>query len=177
MSFGFPYNALVTTTSPHTLLIHDAAPDDAPVIARFNEAMALETEHRRLDPDTVLAGTRALMERPAFGRYFVARVHDAVIGQAMVTYEWSDWRNGVIWWLQSVYIAPEHRRRGVFRALLAHIESAARQSPDAVGLRLYVETANHPALATYQRLGFTPSGHVVYEMDWSGLNAMGSARE
>jgi ribosomal protein S18 acetylase RimI-like enzyme len=137
--------------------------------------MALETEHRRLDPATVLAGTRALLGRPAYGRYFVAKIVGEVIGQAMVTYEWSDWRNGVIWWLQSVYVAPEHRRKGVFRALLAHIERAARESDDAVGLRLYVERENQAALATYRQLGFVASGHVVYEMDWSGLASVGNA--
>jgi len=157
------------------IVIDDATPEDAPMIARYNQAMALETEHRRLDPATVLAGTRALMDRPQFGRYFVARIAGTMVGQAMVTYEWSDWRNGVIWWLQSVYVAPEHRRRGVFRALLAHIEAAARGSGDGVGLRLYVETENHPALATYQNLGFTPSGHAVFEKDWSGLEGAGGA--
>jgi len=151
-----------------------AAPVDTAVIARFNEAMAWETEHRRLHGPTVLAGTRALMERSEFGRYFLAKIDGRAVGQAMVTYEWSDWRNGVIWWLQSVYVSPEYRRRGVFTTILKHIEHAARASEDAVGLRLYVETENEPAMATYKKLNFTPSGHVVYEMDWSGLEGVGS---
>lgn len=95
----------------------------------------------------------------------------------MLTFEWSDWRAGVFWWLQSVYVAPEARRRGVFQALFAHIRNVARADRQVVGLRLYVEEHNAPAIGTYRRLGMIRSGHVVFEIDWSkgGTGVEGSA--
>lgn len=86
----------------------------------------------------------------------------------MITYELTDWRAGVLWWIQSVYVVDEFRRRGVFRALFQHIHELARKTPDVQGLRLYVEEHNAQALATYQRLGMMPTGHLLYELDWSG---------
>ena len=89
-----------------------------------------------------------------------------VIGQLMITYEWSDWRNGVFWWIQSVYVRPDWRRRGVYRALYDHVQTSARASQQACGVRLYVEQANQRAIATYREMGMQPSGHLVYETDW-----------
>jgi len=150
------------------LTIRAATIDDAGVIAAFNEAMAWETEQKRLDPPTVRAGVEALLADPRKGRYFVACVIDEagaerVVGQLMHTWEWSDWRNGDLWWLQSVYVDPAHRRRGVFRALCRHILEEAAHTPGVAGVRLYVESHNRDAQATYERLGFADAGYIVME--------------
>ena len=98
----------------------------------------------------------------------MAQLAAEVVGQTMITYEWSDWRNGVFWWIQSVYVHPRYRGGGVFRALHEYISTLARAEPNVCGLRLYVDQHNHAAMATYRRLGLAPSGHHVYECDWSG---------
>lgn len=133
--------------------VRDARPDDAPTLVDFNQRMAWETEHKRLDPPTLEAGVRRLLSDPSLGRYWVAvDDDDSPLGQLMVTWEWSDWRNGAIWWIQSVYVREEARRRGVYRALHEHVVAQARRG-GAVGLRLYVEPNNQRAIATYARLG------------------------
>jgi GNAT superfamily N-acetyltransferase len=88
------------------------------------------------------------------------------VGQAAVTREWSDWRDGWVWWLQSVYVADTHRGRGVFRAIFEQIRREAQEDPDVIGLRLYVENANHAAMRTYESLGMKPGGYSVYEQHW-----------
>ena len=142
--------------------VRPATSADAQVIADFNAAMALETEHVRLDPPTVLEGVRAGIADAAKAVYFVAECQGKIAGCCMVTHEWSDWRNGDIWWLQSVYVHPDHRRRGVFRALYRHVESAARRA-GAVALRLYVERDNARAKSTYTALGMTLTHYDVME--------------
>ena len=144
-------------------LIRDGLPADAPVIAAFNAAMARETEALELDPVRLLAGVRAVFDDPAKGFYLVAEQDGEVIGQLMITYEWSDWRNGDLWWLQSVYVAPEHRRRGVFRRLFEHVLREAEANPGVVGVRLYVEDGNAPARDVYRRLGLRAGGYHVME--------------
>jgi ribosomal protein S18 acetylase RimI-like enzyme len=150
--------------------IRPATPDDAQVIADYNAAMALETEHKRLAPDTVRAGVARGIASPAEARYFVAETGGdgggAVVGQLMVTFEWSDWRNGTFWWVQSVYVHPEHRGRGVFKALYRHVEHLARAA-GACGLRLYVERENARAQEVYRKLGMADAGYAVFEADWS----------
>jgi len=141
--------------------------DDAPTISEFNLAMAAETEHKTLDPAVVRQGVLAVFSRPELGRYFVAEQDGQVIGQLMLTPEWSDWRNGMFWWIQSVYVRPDHRRRGVFRALYCHVEELARRTRGICGLRLYVEADNQWAQAAYRELGMRPSGHSIYETDWA----------
>jgi GNAT superfamily N-acetyltransferase len=159
--------------------IRAAQLDDAETLAAFNEAMAWETEHKRLDPATIRAGVRAVLSDATKGRYFVAESMTAcgvagdqsapgVIGQVMHTREWSDWRNGDIWWLQSVYVHPDHRGRGVFRALLQEVLSEAHSTPGIVGVRLYVERENHAARTVYSRLGFANAGYDVLEQMFSG---------
>jgi GNAT superfamily N-acetyltransferase len=156
------------------LVIREATAADAPVIVDFNTRMAWETEHKRLDPATLTAGVDAALRQPLYARYFVAEQTEpeaseapVIVGQLMLTYEWSDWRNGLFWWVQSVYVREESRRGGVFRMLLGYVEGLARSSPDCCGLRLYVEHENQAAIATYRKLGFVPSGHLLYEIDWS----------
>ncbi|MFI4861161.1 MAG: GNAT family N-acetyltransferase [Phycisphaerales bacterium JB063] len=141
-----------------------AVPEDAPTIARFNVAMALETEDKALDPDTLLAGVRAVFEDPSRGRYFVVEHPEAgVVGCLMVTYEWSDWRNGVFWWVQSVYVHPEHRRRGVFGLLYDTVRDGGSREAGVIGYRLYVEDENEPAQRTYAARGMVPAGYRVFE--------------
>lgn len=152
---------------PIEISVRDAVPADAVRIADFNIRLAAETEGRDLLAEVVRGGVERGLARPDCCRYFVAEIDACVVGQAMITFEWSDWRDGMLWWLQSVYVEAEHRGRGVFRALLGHIEQRARSSVDVVGLRLYVDEHNAAARATYDRLGFGPSGHLVYERQFS----------
>ncbi len=143
--------------------IRDASPADTEVIARFNSAMASETEGRPLDATTIRGGVIAVLENRSRGRYWVAETDGQIIGQLMVTYEWSDWRNGMFWWIQSVYVDPAHRRRGVFSALYRHVESLASSAPDVCGLRLYVERDNRRAQKAYQALGMVNPNYLVME--------------
>ena len=144
--------------------IRDALPEDREAIARSNEAMALETEHKTLDPRAVRLGVAAVLADPAHGRYFLA-VNGAgsVIGQLMITFEWSDWRNGQFWWIQSVYVAPAARGRGVYAALHGHVREAAHAAGDVVGLRLYAERHNLRAQRTYRRLGMVETDYLLFE--------------
>lgn len=125
--------------------------------------MALETENRQLDATRVGAGVRALLNDPTKGVYFVAACDGVLAGQLLITYEWSDWRNGDIWWLQSVFVHPDFRRLGVFRALFARLKEEALADPGVVGLRLYVEEQNTRAHETYRQLGLAEGGYFVME--------------
>lgn len=143
--------------------IRPAVAGDAPTIAEFNIALARETEHLELDPPTVLAGVRALLADAAKGHYFVAAdASGRVVSQLMITHEWSDWRNGDLWWIQSVYTHPAHRRKGLFKSLYAHVRRAAKAA-HARGLRLYVEHENTPAQHTYHSLGMATTPYRVME--------------
>lgn len=134
--------------------VRPATPADAPSIVEFNRLLALESEQVVLDEKVLQPGVQAILGDKNRGRYFVADEGGDVIGQIMITYEWSDWRNGWIWWLQSVYVRSDRRKNGVFRAIFQFIEEQARKETNVVGLRLYVEHENHTAQATYRRLGF-----------------------
>jgi ribosomal protein S18 acetylase RimI-like enzyme len=149
-------------TTPN-LRIRPAEPRDAADIARFNAAMAVETEHRTLEGPTLRAGVEAALGDRRHGFYLVAENGGAAVGCLLVTYEWSDWRNGQWWWLQSVYVEPEWRRGGVFRALYDAVEQRLRASPEAIGLRLYVERDNARAQNTYAALGMHETVYRVYE--------------
>jgi GNAT superfamily N-acetyltransferase len=150
------------------IAVRPAEARDIPFLVNGNVAMALEAEHKHLDLRTVERGVRAVFESPGHGRYFVAEVEGKIVGQAMYTCEWSDWRAGDFWWFQSVYVAPEARRMGVFRALYRHIEQLAVSDPAVCGLRLYVEQDNLRARETYRRCGMQDAGYVVMEVDMSG---------
>ena len=147
--------------------IRPARVGDAAVVAEFNSAMAMETEHKRLDPAILRAGVEQAIANPELARYFLAEIDAHVVGQLMITMEWSDWRNATFWWIQSVYVRPEHRSRGVFKALYQHVHAIAREQKDVCGLRLYVERENAAAREVYHRLGMCDAGYLVYEVDWS----------
>ena len=147
-----------------------ARPEDAATVTSFSAAMALETEGRRLDLDRLHDGTIALLESPDRGFFMVAELEQAddrqLLGQLMITYEWSDWRNGAFWWIQSVYVAPAWRRRGVFRRMHETVMATAKTSPNVCGVRLYVEKSNGAAQAVYRRVGLTPSSYAIFETDF-----------
>lgn len=143
--------------------IRAASPADRETLAVWAEAMALETEGKVLDAASIRAGIAAGLADPVKARYVVAEQHGRAVGTLMLTTEWSDWRNGWWWWIQSVYIAPEARRSGVFRALYAHVEAEARDTPGVCGLRLYVEKDNARAQATYAALGMLDARYRVFE--------------
>ncbi len=155
------------------ILVRDARPDDRDAIVAYNAALALETEHKTLDLDVLSRGVTRALADPGRLRYWVAEDPHAgrVVGQAAITREWSDWRDGDIWWLQSVFVDEAYRGRGVFRSLLETIRAAARSTPGVIGLRLYVEAANHRAQATYRALGLVPEGYEVYGDLWIGQEA------
>lgn len=135
-------------------VVRPASLNDAAFIVEFNRRLALETENLVLDPAVLTPGVAAVLADSNRGRYFVADEAGDVIGQIMITYEWSDWRNGWIWWIQSVYVRADRRKSNVFRSILEFIEKAARTEGNVVALRLYVEKENQAAQATYDRLGF-----------------------
>ena len=144
--------------------IREASASDIPVLAQNNQALALETENIQLESETILAGVSYALER-ADCHYFVAELNGEVAGQTMITYEWSDWRNGDMWWIQSVYVQPEYRKKGVFRSLFNHIEQLARNHPEVKALRLYVMEDNPSGKNTYKTLGMQDSGYIIYEKE------------
>ena len=147
--------------------IRHAVPGDRDAIVAFNLAMALETEGRQLDPDTVAAGVEAVFQSENRGFYIVATGTDDVpVGGLLITYEWSDWRNGVIWWIQSVYVDPDWRRRGVYRELYEAVKSDALKRGDVAGIRLYVERDNAAAHSVYEKMGMRLARYDMYEVDF-----------
>ena len=143
--------------------VRRAVPEDLESIVRFNAAMALETEGKVLDAEKLQEGVAAVFQCQGLGFYCVAEVAGQVVGQLMITTEWSDWRNSYYWWIQSVYVHPDHRRRGVFRTLYAHLKTLAESDPGVVGLRLYVEHDNQVAQTTYEGLGMTPAHYRIMQ--------------
>lgn len=143
--------------------VRPATRADIPVLVEFNAAMAWETERKQLDLARLARGIEGPFAQPGRGRYYVAELDGAVVGSLLVTYEWSDWRDGDWWWIQSVYVAEAARRRGVFRALYAEVERQARATRGVVGLRLYVEWENERAQETYRALGMAQCHYHMYE--------------
>ena len=152
------------------LNIRLARGEDAEQIASFSAAMAFETEGRRLDLERLSDGTRALLESPDRGLFMVAELEEGanrqLLGQLMITYEWSDWRNGVFWWIQSLYVDPAWRRQNVFRRMHEAVMARAKTSTNVCGVRLYVEESNSLAQAVYRRVGLTPSSYAIFETDF-----------
>ena len=145
-------------TSPRIAVAEDAA-----TLAGFNRAMALETESKSLPMETLLPGVEAVLRDRDHGFYVVADAGSEIAGSLLVTFEWSDWRNGRLWWIQSVYVRPDYRRRGIYRTLHGFVRERARAAGDVVGIRLYVERENVAAQRTYAALGMAATPYRVYE--------------
>ena len=155
--------------TPPGISIRAAFPSDAGTLAAFNVAMAGETEHLRLIPGVVAAGVRRVLAEPALGFYLVAEQQGQAVAGLLVTTEWSDWRNGRFWWIQSVYVLPRARRQGIFRALYRHVWQLAAAQPDVCGVRLYVERDNLAAQRTYGDLGMVVTEYNIMEELRPGL--------
>ena len=140
-----------------------ARPGDAPAIVEFNSAMARETEGKELLPEVIGAGVRSLLRNPKAGFYLVAEEGSQAVAALMITKEWSDWRNGTFWWIQSVYVRPQFRRRGVYRRLYRHVQALAKKDRKVCGFRLYVERENRRAQKTYRALGMQRTRYLVFE--------------
>ncbi len=143
--------------------IRKAQPQEAAQIARFNAELARETEGKTLDPKTLERGVVRLMDRPEYGQYFVAEVDGTVIACLMVTYEWSDWRDGLVWWIQSVYVHQDWRRQGVYQDMYRYLQQLVKTEPDVIGFRLYVDKDNRRAQAVYKNLGMQATDYLMFE--------------
>ena len=141
---------------------------DLDTIAANNLAMAVETENLQLDPVRSRSGVRRVLTDTQRGTYYLGEREGKVVGQLLITREWSDWRDDWFWWLQSVYVAPEARGSGVYSALHHHVEQLARKSPGVCGLRLYVDRQNTTAIQIYQQLGMRQTNYDLMELAWKG---------
>jgi ribosomal protein S18 acetylase RimI-like enzyme len=146
--------------------IRVASIGDAEFLVRGNAEMALETEHVSLDFDRLRDGVHAVFESSARGVYYVASIGTRRAGMMMITYEWSDWRNSVFWWIQSVFVEPQFRSQGVFKALYLHVKNLAEMTPGVAGIRLYVENNNNRAQSTYERVGLKRTAYQMFETDF-----------
>ncbi len=151
------------TEAPAPFHIRLARADDADAITDFNLRMAHETEGKRLRPEVLGAGVRRMLAEAGMGFYLVAEAEGEAVASLMVTTEWSDWRNGRFWWIQSLYVVPAWRCRGVFRALYAEVKALAVRQGDVCGFRLYVEQDNARAFATYRSLGMDDTDYRIME--------------
>jgi ribosomal protein S18 acetylase RimI-like enzyme len=147
----------------HSTIIRSAGHDDISDIAQFNIAMAQETEERQLDPETIQSGVSGVIQNHAHGFYLIAERDQVAVGSLLITFEWSDWRNGTLWWIQSVYVKPEHRRTGVFKALYDAVIARARAAKSVRGIRLYVEQENLDAQSVYQKLSMQKTPYQMFE--------------
>ena len=143
--------------------IREASPADKKILMGFQKNMALETEGLKLDEKVLKHGLESILNDPAKGRYFVAEDQDETIGCLMITPEWSDWRNGTVWWIQSVYVDKEYRRKGVYRKLYQYIQRFVNSNPDYKGIRLYVEKNNTTAQEVYKALGMDGEHYSLFE--------------
>ncbi|MBI3005043.1 MAG: GNAT family N-acetyltransferase [Ignavibacteriales bacterium] len=148
------------------ITIRPASESDTNLIAEFNSLMAKETEGKSLPPERLHKGVEGILADSSKGIYLLAEENAQILGQLMITYEWSDWRNGNFWWIQSVYVRKENREKGVFQALFSHVKKLAQERKDVCGLRLYVEKHNERARTTYEKLGLKQTDYLLYEIDF-----------
>ncbi len=140
-----------------------ATEEEHKIIAGFQVMMAAETENLHLDEETVTTGVISVFRNPEKGKYFVAVSDDKVIASLLITFEWSDWRNAWVWWIQSVYVLPDYRKKGIFKQMFDHIKSYAQKDTDVAGLRLYVDKTNHRAIKVYKKIGMNGEHYQVFE--------------
>jgi GNAT superfamily N-acetyltransferase len=145
------------------MIIRQANITDSASIVEFQLAMALETEQLELHKPTVVKGVAAVFTDPSKGIYYVADVNGHVVGSLLTTFEWSDWRNGTVLWIQSVYVRPEFRKRSIFSRLYKFIQEQVASNPDLRGIRLYADKTNTPAHGVYEHLGMTSEHYQMYE--------------
>lgn len=145
------------------LAFRKAQPQDAAQIVRFQVAMALETEDLKLDVSTCTAGVEALFQHPHHGQYYVCESAKKVVGCLLIIPEWSDWRNGTVWWIHSVYVTPQARGLGVFSRFYEYIKGIVDDTPQLRGLRLYVDKRNTHAQGIYRKLGMSNQHYELYE--------------
>jgi ribosomal protein S18 acetylase RimI-like enzyme len=145
--------------------IRNAKPKDIEIIAEYNIKMALETENKYLDKEIITAGVASIINDSSKGMYWVMEMNKIIIGQLMVTYEWSDWRNGMMWWIQSVYVPKEQRRQGVYSQMYNNLLELAQLDSECCGIRLYVEKENKKAQKTYKKLGMKNAGYEIMEFN------------
>lgn len=150
---------------PSVPTVRDATQEDASQLVRFNVAMARETEGKVLDGEKIDRGVRSVLSDPDKGHYLVAEIDGQVVGALMITREYSDWRDGWFWWIQSVYVEQSHRRHGVFTSLYQHVQHLAAEAGNVCGLRLYVDGNNHVAQGVYRSLGMHSAPYVMMEVD------------
>jgi len=143
--------------------IRRAVEEDIPLIVQFNQDMAWETEALELENEILHEGVTALFNDPTKGFYVVGEIDNNVVGCLMITYEWSDWRNGMFWWIQSVYVKKAYRRKGVFKTLYNYVKTIQVDQHEAIGLRLYVDSDNFNAQKTYRELGMQRTGYQLFE--------------
>ena len=150
------------------IVIRQARREDADILIRFSAAIAWETERRELDRERLRQGTLAVFDRADRGIFYVAehRPSRGVVGQCLITYEWSDWRNAQFWWIQSVYVDPQWRRRGVYRRLHEAIKQKAQSTPGVCGIRLYVEHSNSIAQSVYEAMDLHRAKYQIWEVDF-----------
>ncbi|MFQ6616558.1 MAG: GNAT family N-acetyltransferase [Fidelibacterota bacterium] len=148
------------------ITVRKATEKDSETIALFNRRMAQETEDKRLDPNTVASGVTEVLRSPEKGFYLVAETDSRVVAQLLITTEWSDWRHGDFWWIQSVYVDPPYRRKGVYRTLHETVVEMAKSQEGVCGIRLYVDRSNSAALDTYSRLNMLQTQYVVMEQEF-----------
>ena len=151
------------TEQGQTIRCRRASVDDLETIARFQEVMALDTEELALDPATLRRGIAALFANPSLGHYWVAEADGAVIGSLMITFEWSDWRNRMVWWVQSVWVEEAWRKKGVYSALYGTVRALAEEDPGVGGIRLYVDRRNTRAQEVYRRMGMNGDHYLTFE--------------
>jgi len=142
--------------------IRGANPEDISLIAQFNQKMALETEDKTLPDSLIIPGVEAVLKDAVKGRYYVAEEEGTMVGQLMITYEWSDWRNKTVWWIQSVYVEEAFRGRGIYKGLYEAVKKDAKQEGIQT-IRLYVEKENHTAQKVYEKLGMEETVYTMYE--------------